>query len=116
MVGEPLEVAAGETLPHWAAEQFTLHIIPALLLMVAVNCAVRPGGTVAADGVTITTTCGTMEVEAQPPENRIVLSKRREAFFTFPPPESVSNSQSRLGKWAGTWEDGTVWPESDFGL
>lgn len=108
MVGEPLEVATGETLPHWAAEQLTLHIIPALLLMVAVNCAVRPGGTVAAVGATVATTGGTMEVVAQPPENKIVQSKRREAFFTFTPPESESNSQSRLGRWAETCEDGTV--------
>lgn len=64
MVGEPLAVAAGETLPHWAAEQLMLQITPELSLLVAVNWAVRPGGTVAVDGVTVTPVCGAIIVIA----------------------------------------------------
>jgi len=50
VVGVPLGVVVGETVPHWAVEQDTLQVTPLLvasLATVAVNCAVAPVSTVA---------------------------------------------------------------------
>jgi hypothetical protein len=90
VVGVPLGVAAGETLPHCAAEQITVHVTPLpaeSLLTVAVNCAVRLGGRVAVEGVTPTTigAVAVTEPEAHPPINKREESKNGKRSFIFTP-------------------------------
>jgi hypothetical protein len=57
VVGVPLGVVVGETVPHCAVEHDTLQVIPlfaASLVTVAVNCPVAPASTVAAAAETAT--------------------------------------------------------------
>ena len=67
MVGAPLAVAAGEALPHGAAEHETLHVTPLFapsLVTIPVNVAVAPASTVAWVGATETVIAGTVIVTA----------------------------------------------------
>jgi len=71
VVGVPLDVVVGETVPHCAAEQDTLQVTPLFaesLATVAVNCPVAPASTVAVVAETETLMDGGGPEEAPHPE------------------------------------------------
>jgi hypothetical protein len=74
VVGVPLGVVVGETVPHCAAEQDTLQVTPLFaesLATVEVNCAVAPASTVAVAAET-ETLMGGGGIEEPPQPERIV--------------------------------------------
>ena len=77
MVGTPLAVAVGETVPHGSLGQDTDHVTPWVtepFVIVAVNCAVELGCIVAESGDTVTE-IGGGELVAEPQPERIVAVK-----------------------------------------
>jgi hypothetical protein len=71
VVGVPLGVVVGATVPHCAVEQDTLQVTPlfaASLATVAVTCAVAPASTVAVANETETLMGGGWPEEAPHPE------------------------------------------------
>ena len=77
MVGTPLAVAVGETVPHGALGQDTDQMTPLVtepFMMVAVNCAVELGCIVAESGETVTK-IGGGELVPEPQAERIAAVK-----------------------------------------
>ena len=77
MVGNPLAVAVGATVPHGALGQDTDQMTPLVtepFVIVAVNCAVELGCIVAESGDTVTE-IGGGELVAEPQPERIVAVK-----------------------------------------
>ena len=113
VVGTPLGVDAGETLPHCCVGHVTVQLTPLPAespVTDAVSCAEVPGATVVLEGVTRTETGAGAGVElaAQPARIGKAHCKSRNAFFISHP---GTKFLPFLGPWAGE-EGGRAGPEN----